>query len=141
MLISSVPGPCNGVMFVARSDQARSGQAGPGLEQGLAVQVSDKTLSGLSYIAPPKPALPGHEESYHPPPEYLPSEVWPQDSVREHADADARSQRNKRGLVQALSSSTHCPGTLLSGESDPVIPGLDTILLWAIWRAPVHPKP
>lgn len=39
------------------------------------VQVSEKTQSGLSYIAPPKPALPGHEESYHPPAEYLPSEV------------------------------------------------------------------
>ena len=38
-------------------------------------QASDKTPAGLSYIAPPKPQLPGHEESYHPPAEYLPSEV------------------------------------------------------------------
>ena len=41
----------------------------------MRAQVSEKTQSGLSYIAPPKPALPGHEESYHPPAEYLPSEV------------------------------------------------------------------
>ena len=33
--------------------------------------------AGLSYISAPKPQLPGHEESYHPPQEYLPSEVRP----------------------------------------------------------------
>ena len=35
---------------------------------------SGKTQAGLTYIPAPKPKLPGHEESYHPPPEYLPSE-------------------------------------------------------------------
>jgi len=33
--------------------------------------------AGLSYIPAPKPKLPGHEESYNPPKEYLPSEVRP----------------------------------------------------------------
>jgi ribosome biogenesis protein ERB1 len=36
---------------------------------------SARTGAGLSYIAAPKPDLPGHEESYHPPPEFLPSEA------------------------------------------------------------------
>ena len=32
------------------------------------------TAAGLSYVPAPKPRLPGHEESYNPPPEYLPRE-------------------------------------------------------------------
>lgn len=31
--------------------------------------------TGLSYIPAPKLKLPGHEESYNPPKEYLPTEV------------------------------------------------------------------
>ena len=31
-------------------------------------------VAGLSYIPAPKPKLPSHEESYNPPPEYLPTE-------------------------------------------------------------------
>ena len=31
--------------------------------------------AGLSYIPAPKLKLPGHEESYNPPKEYLPTEV------------------------------------------------------------------
>ena len=31
--------------------------------------------AGLAYIPAPKPKLPGHEESYNPPKEYLPPEV------------------------------------------------------------------
>lgn len=38
-------------------------------------KVSDKTATGLSYVPAPKPQLPGHEASYHPPPEFLPTEV------------------------------------------------------------------
>lgn len=38
-------------------------------------RVADKTAAGLTYIPPPKPPLPGHEESYHPPPEFLPTAV------------------------------------------------------------------
>ena len=38
--------------------------------------VTDRTATGLSYVPAPKPKLPGHEESYNPPKEYLPSEVW-----------------------------------------------------------------
>ncbi|KAL4425519.1 hypothetical protein ABPG75_009535 [Micractinium tetrahymenae] len=34
----------------------------------------DKTATGLTYIPAPKLKLPGHEESYNPPPEYLPTE-------------------------------------------------------------------
>lgn len=37
--------------------------------------VSDRTATGLSYVPAPKTRLPGHEESYNPPQEYLPSEV------------------------------------------------------------------
>lgn len=37
--------------------------------------VTDRTATGLSYVPAPKPKLPGHEESYNPPKEYLPSEV------------------------------------------------------------------
>ena len=33
-----------------------------------------RCCAGLSYIPAPKPQLPGHEESYHPPQEYLPTE-------------------------------------------------------------------
>jgi ribosome biogenesis protein ERB1 len=36
---------------------------------------SSKTGVGLSYIPPAKPRLPGHADSYHPPAEYLPTEV------------------------------------------------------------------
>jgi len=36
--------------------------------------VSEKTANGLSYIPAPKLKLPGHEESYNPPKEYLPTE-------------------------------------------------------------------
>jgi len=35
---------------------------------------SSQTAAGLSYVPAPKPRLPGHEESYNPPPEYLPKE-------------------------------------------------------------------
>jgi ribosome biogenesis protein ERB1 len=34
---------------------------------------TDKTGSRLTYIPPAKPKLPGHEESYNPPKEYVPS--------------------------------------------------------------------
>lgn len=37
--------------------------------------VADKAASGLTYIPAAKPKLPGHEESYNPPKEYLPTEV------------------------------------------------------------------
>ena len=36
---------------------------------------TDRTATGLSYVPAPKTKLPGHEESYNPPKEYLPSEV------------------------------------------------------------------
>lgn len=35
---------------------------------------TDRTATGLSYVPAPKTKLPGHEESYNPPREYLPSE-------------------------------------------------------------------
>lgn len=38
-------------------------------------KTTDKTATGLTYIPAPKLKLPGHEESYNPPKEYLPSEV------------------------------------------------------------------
>ena len=38
---------------------------------------TDRTATGLSYVPAPKTKLPGHEESYNPPKEYLPSEVGP----------------------------------------------------------------
>ena len=41
-------------------------------DDGLA---TDRTATGLSYVPAPKTKLPGHEESYNPPKEYLPSEV------------------------------------------------------------------
>ncbi|DBA78870.1 hypothetical protein WJX77_008759 [Trebouxia sp. C0004] len=40
-------------------------------DDGLA---TDRTATGLSYVPAPKTKLPGHEESYNPPREYLPSE-------------------------------------------------------------------
>lgn len=40
----------------------------------FAGQVANKTSAGLTYIPAPKLKLPGHEESYNPPPEYLPTE-------------------------------------------------------------------
>ena len=38
-------------------------------------QATGKTATGLAYVPAPKPKLPGHEESYNPPKEYLPTEV------------------------------------------------------------------
>ncbi len=38
-------------------------------------QVSERVANGLTYLAPPRMQLPGHEESYNPPPEYLPTDV------------------------------------------------------------------
>ena len=38
------------------------------------LHTTDKLQNGLAYIPAPKPKLPGHEESYRPPDEYLPSE-------------------------------------------------------------------
>ena len=40
-------------------------------------QATGKTATGLAYVPAPKPKLPGHEESYNPPKEYLPTEVSP----------------------------------------------------------------
>ena len=40
----------------------------------FAGKVADKTATGLTYIPAPKLKLPGHEESYNPPKEYLPTE-------------------------------------------------------------------
>ena len=37
------------------------------------LQAAEKSGSGLTYIPPAKPKLPGHEESYNPPKEYLPT--------------------------------------------------------------------
>lgn len=41
---------------------------------GFAGNASEKTQAGLTYIPAPKLKLPGHEESYNPPPEYIPTE-------------------------------------------------------------------
>lgn len=41
----------------------------------FAGRTADKTATGLTYIPAPKLKLPGHEESYNPPAEYLPTEV------------------------------------------------------------------
>lgn len=38
-------------------------------------QAANKTGAGLTYIPAAKPKLPGHEESYNPPREYVPTEV------------------------------------------------------------------
>eukprot|EP00241_Pyramimonas_parkeae_P017894 CAMPEP_0114284504 /NCGR_PEP_ID=MMETSP0059-20121206/4683_1 /TAXON_ID=36894 /ORGANISM="Pyramimonas parkeae, Strain CCMP726" /LENGTH=811 /DNA_ID=CAMNT_0001405329 /DNA_START=33 /DNA_END=2468 /DNA_ORIENTATION=- len=37
-------------------------------------QIAEKTANRLTYIPPPKPKLPGHEESYNPSPEFVPTE-------------------------------------------------------------------
>lgn len=44
-------------------------------DDGLVDGAGDKTGSGLTHIPASKPRLPGHEESYNPPAEYLPTEV------------------------------------------------------------------
>ncbi|KAH7294169.1 hypothetical protein KP509_28G059200 [Ceratopteris richardii] len=38
------------------------------------LKATEKTANGLTYIPPPKPKLPGHEESYNPPVEYIPTQ-------------------------------------------------------------------
>lgn len=38
------------------------------------LKTSEKAVNGLTYIPAPKPRLPGHEESYNPPPEYIPTQ-------------------------------------------------------------------
>ncbi|KAH9308898.1 hypothetical protein KI387_036809, partial [Taxus chinensis] len=38
------------------------------------LKTSEKATNGLTYIPAPKPTLPGHEESYNPPPEYIPTQ-------------------------------------------------------------------
>ena len=43
--------------------------------RACAGRTADKTATGLTYIPAPKLKLPGHEESYNPPKEYIPTEV------------------------------------------------------------------
>ncbi|BBN03750.1 ribosome biogenesis protein ERB1 [Marchantia polymorpha subsp. ruderalis] len=38
------------------------------------LQTAERTANGLAYIPAPKPKLPGHEESYNPPEEYIPTQ-------------------------------------------------------------------
>ncbi|CAM6119646.1 unnamed protein product [Calypogeia fissa] len=38
------------------------------------LQATERTANGLAYIPAPKPKLPGHEESYNPPEEYIPTQ-------------------------------------------------------------------
>mmetsp|Transcript_18446 Transcript_18446/g.51668 ORF Transcript_18446/g.51668 Transcript_18446/m.51668 type:complete len:718 (-) Transcript_18446:1514-3667(-) len=47
-------------------------------------KIAEKTAVGLSYIPPPKLQLPGHDQSYNPPQEYLPNE----DEQRQWEEAD-----------------------------------------------------
>jgi ribosome biogenesis protein ERB1 len=51
-----------------------------------------RTGAGLTYIPAPKPDLPGHEESYNPPHEYLPTEV-------ERRDMEAMEEEDKPALI------------------------------------------
>lgn len=53
-------------------------------------KVSEKTAVGLSYIPPPKPQLPSHEQSYNPPQEYLPNDEERQ--KWEEADEEDRAK-------------------------------------------------
>ena len=53
----------------------------------------DHTAAGLSYIPAPKQRLPGHAESYNPPPEYLPTE----EELRERERAWAEGARRFPG--------------------------------------------
>lgn len=53
-------------------------------------KVADKTAVGLTYIPAPKLKLPGHEESYNPPKEYLPSEEERNAALLEAESAGAR---------------------------------------------------
>lgn len=63
----SAPRPTPG----ARTTQRSPFSAPPPPSAG---KTQDKTATGLTYIPAPKLKLPGHEESYNPPKEYLPSE-------------------------------------------------------------------
>eukprot|EP00878_Enallax_costatus_P022018 GHUV01023341.1.p1 GENE.GHUV01023341.1~~GHUV01023341.1.p1 ORF type:complete len:177 (+),score=38.84 GHUV01023341.1:913-1443(+) len=58
-----------------RTDKQRQKQEQPlYLLWGDDDQAAEKTSNGLTYIPPAKPKLPGHEESYNPPKEYVPTE-------------------------------------------------------------------
>ncbi len=66
--------------WLKTSEQQQKAQEPPvyllwGDDGQVADQGTTKTAVGLSYIPPAKPKLPGHAESYHPPAEYLPTEV------------------------------------------------------------------
>ena len=63
----------------AKGDDDEDQASGPPVymlwaDDGL-VDGAGKTGSGLTHIVASKPRLPGHEESYNPPAEYLPTEV------------------------------------------------------------------
>jgi len=76
-----------------KDDAAKSKETPLYLMWGDDNQVSDKTASGLTYIPPPKPKLPGHEESYRPPAEYIPE------------DGEGDDEENEREFVpQSFSS-------------------------------------
>jgi ribosome biogenesis protein ERB1 len=53
-------------------------------------KIADKTANGLTYIPAPKLKLPGHEESYNPPKEYLPSEEEKNAAILEAENNDER---------------------------------------------------
>jgi len=53
-------------------------------------KIAEKTANGLTYIPAPKFKLPGHEESYNPPKEYLPSEEEKNAAILEAEQNDER---------------------------------------------------
>jgi ribosome biogenesis protein ERB1 len=65
---------------------------------------SARTGAGLVYIAAPKPELPGHEESYNPPAEFLPSES----DRKAHAEAVAQGEE-PQWLAQKFSALRKVP--------------------------------
>ena len=65
----------------------------------LAGKTADKTATGLTYIPAPKLQLPGHGESYNPPPEYLPTE-----EERNAAQLEDRDEGERPALLPTAHS-------------------------------------
>ena len=85
-------------------------------------------MQGLAYIPAAKPKLPGHEESYRPPPEYLPSEEERNAMQARPCGAAARSSGERGGVGRRGGGATEAS---LSHSAHPL----------ALWRVPSPPGP
>ncbi len=74
--------------------------------------------AGLSFIPAPKTKLPGHEASYNPPKEYLPTEVRPPFARTLPFPSSRHSPRSNHVSQSASSARTATPTTRVPGAQE-----------------------